>query len=150
MKINTMNFGEMEISEEKIIDFQEGIPGFEEEKQFVIILNEDKENPFHYLQSVNNPELSFVIINPFEIFSDYDISLPETAKDKLKITKPEQIAIYTIIVVAAEDIEKMTTNLSGPIFINIEEKLGKQVILDDKRYSTKHFIFPQDSTVGGI
>lgn len=149
MQIVTKNFGEIEISKEKIIYFQEGIPGFEEVKQFIIILNEDHENPFHYLQSVNNPELSFIIINPFEVFHDYDISLPETAKNKLKIRDQKQIAIYTIVVVP-ENMEKMTTNLSGPIFINMEEKLGKQVILDDKRYSTKHFIFPQESSVGGI
>lgn len=149
MKIITSNFGEIQIPKDKIIDFHQGIPGFEEEKQFVLILNQDKENPFHYLQAVNNPDLSFNIINPFEIFSDYDIELPETAKDKLKITDSKQIGLYTIISVP-DQMEKMTTNLSGPLVINMEEKLGKQVILDDDRYSTKHFIFPQDSTLGGI
>lgn len=149
MKINTTNFGEIEISKDKIIYFQEGIPGFEKEKEFVVILNEDTENPFHHLQSVNNPKLSFIIINPFEIFSDYDISLPDTTIDKLKITNQEQIVIYTIVLIP-EKMEKMTTNLTGPIVINIEKKLGKQVILDDNRYSTKHFIFTQDSKVGGV
>lgn len=149
MKINTTNFGEIEISKDKIIYFQEGIPGFEKEKEFVVILNEDTENPFHHLQSVNNPQLSFIIINPFEIFSDYDISLPDITIEKLKITNQEQIVIYTIVLIP-EKMEKMTTNLTGPIVINVEKKLGKQVILDDNRYSTKHFIFTQDSKVGGV
>lgn len=148
MKIKTTNFGEIEIEKDKIIYFQEGIPGFEEEKEFVLILNEDKENPFHSLQSINKGELSFIIIDPFEIFSDYDILLPQTAINKLKIEKEEDVIIYTIVVIP-EDINKMTTNLLGPIVINTKERLGKQVILDDERYTTKHFIFNQDSEMEG-
>ncbi|WP_304440612.1 flagellar assembly protein FliW [Tissierella sp. P1] len=114
----------------------------------MIILNEDKESPFHWLQSINNQNLSFIVINPFEIFSDYDILLPQTAINKLKIEKEEDINIYTIVVIPT-DMKKMTTNLLGPIVINTKERLGKQVILDDERYTTKHFIFNQDSKVGG-
>ncbi|WP_333638029.1 flagellar assembly protein FliW [Tissierella praeacuta] len=148
MKIRTKNFGEVEIEKDKIIYFQEGIPAFEEEKEFVLILNEDKESPFHSLQSVNKEELSFVVVNPFEIFDDYDILLPDIAINKLKIEKEEDLNIYTIVVIP-EDIKKMTTNLSGPIVINRKKMLGKQVILDDERYTTKHFIFNQDSEIGG-
>ncbi|WP_353093785.1 flagellar assembly protein FliW [Tissierella praeacuta] len=148
MKIRTRNFGDIEIEKDKIIRFEEGIPAFEKEKEFVLIFNEDKENPFHSLQSVSREELSFIVINPFEIFKDYDILLPDTAINKLKIEKEEDVNIYTIVVVP-EDINKMTTNLLGPIVINTKKRLGKQVILDDKRYTTKHFIFNQDSKVGG-
>ena len=132
----------MKIEKEKIIFFPEGIPAFEEEKEFIIILNQD--SPFSYLQSVKNKDLSFIIIDPFEIFSDYDIIIPETAKNKLKIEKSEDVIIYTIVVIP-EDVENTTTNLLGPIIINRREMLGKQVILDDQRYSTKHFIFKKDS-----
>lgn len=148
MKIRTKNFGEVEIEKDKIIYFQEGIPAFEEEKEFVLILNEDKESPFHSLQSVNKKELSFIVVNPFEIFDDYDILLPDIAINKLKIEKEEDLNIYTIVVIP-EDIKKMTTNLAGPIVINRNKMLGKQVILDDERYTTKHFIFNQDSEIGG-
>lgn len=148
MKIKTTNFGEIKISENKVIYFQEGIPAFEDEKEFVVILNEDKENPFHWLQSVKEPDLSFVILNPFEIFGDYDILLPETAINKLNIEKEEDVTIYSMVVIP-EDMSKMTTNLLGPIVINTKKMLGKQVILDDERYNTKHFVFNQDSQVGG-
>ncbi|NLW22607.1 MAG: flagellar assembly protein FliW [Tissierellia bacterium] len=143
MKLNTTNFGEIEIDEENIIDFPEGIPGFEGEKQFIIINNEDEENPFQWLQSVNNPDLAFVIINPFFVFPDYDIEIPETALNKLNIKDEKDVAVYSIVVVP-EDLEKMTTNLLGPIVINVNKKLGKQVILDDSRYTTKHYIFQQN------
>ncbi|WMM24212.1 flagellar assembly protein FliW [Tissierella sp. MB52-C2] len=132
----------MKIEKEKIIHFPEGIPAFEEEKEFVIILNHD--SPFSYLQSVKDKDLSFIIINPFEIFNDYDIIIPETARNRLKIERQEDVMIYTIVVIP-ENIENTTTNLLGPIVINTREMLGKQVILDDERYSTKHFIFNKDS-----
>lgn len=144
MKLHTKNFGLLEIEEEKIIAFPEGIPGFEEEKEFVIINNEDEENPFCWLQSINNPDLAFVIINPFLIFSDYTIDLPETVQEKLKIEDEKDVAVYSIVVVP-KDLKKMTVNLLGPIIINVRERLGKQVILDDPRYSTKHYIFPQEA-----
>ncbi|NLV89651.1 MAG: flagellar assembly protein FliW [Tissierellia bacterium] len=143
MKVKTRDFGEIEVPEENIILFQDGIPGFDKEKEFIIILNEDEDNPFHHLQSVKNPDLSFIIINPFEVFKDYDIVIPQTAIDKLKIEKAEDVVVYSIVVVP-EDIRKMTANLLGPIIINHKEKLGKQVILDDSRYTTKHFLFNQD------
>lgn len=148
MKIQTTNFGEIKINKDKIIYFPEGLPGFEDEKEFFIILNEDKDNPFHFLQSLNSPELSFVILNPFEIFEDYDILLPQTAKSKLKIESEEDLAIYTIVVMPV-DITKTTTNLLGPIIINTKEKLAKQVILEEDKYHTKHLIFNQNPEMGG-
>ena len=143
MKLNTKNFGEIEIDKEKIILFPEGILGFEEEKQFIIINSEDEENPFQWLQSVSNPDLAFVIINPFFVYPNYDIVIPETAQNKLKIKDEKDLIIYAIVVVP-EDMEKMTTNLLGPIIINIHEKIGKQIVLDDNRYSTKHYIFKEN------
>jgi len=143
MKLNTKNFGELDIDEKKIIAFPEGLPGFEEEKEFVIINNEDEENPFCWLQSVKNPDLAFVIVDPFFVFSDYSVDLSKTVQEKLKIKDEKDVAVYSIVVVP-EDLKKMTANLLGPIVINVRERLGKQVILDDPRYTTKHYIFPQE------
>lgn len=149
MKLHTKNFGEIEIDEQKIIRFPEGILGFEEERQFVIINNQDEENPFHWLQSVTNPNLTFVIINPFFAYPNYDIIIPETAQEKLKIKDEKDVMVYSIVVVP-EDMGKMTANLLGPIIINVNEKLGKQVILDDNRYTTKHYIFKQSTEDRGV
>ncbi|CCQ94656.1 Flagellar assembly factor FliW [[Clostridium] ultunense Esp] len=149
MILNTKHFGEIEVEKDKIIHFPEGILGFEEEKQFLIINNEDEENPFHWLQSVANPDLAFVIINPFFVYPNYDIVIPKSAQEKLKIEEEKDVAIYSIVVVP-EDMEKMTANLLGPIVININKKLGKQVILDDERYTTKHYIFKQSSEDRGV
>lgn len=148
VKLNTRNFGEIEIDESSIINFPNGIPGFEKEKRYIIINNPDKENPFQWLQSVDNQDLAFVVINPFFVKVDYDIRLPESAIEALKIKDEGDVALYTIVVIP-ENIEEMTTNLSGPIVVNVKEKLGKQIVLDDGRYSTKYYIFKKESNSEG-
>lgn len=143
MKLNTTNFGQIDIDEEKIIHFKEGILGFEVEKEFIMIYNEDEENPFQWLQSIKSPDLAFVIINPFTVFEDYEITISDAVQKKLNIEDEKDVAIYSIVVVP-EDLKKMTVNLAGPIIININKRLGKQVILDDSRYTTKHYVFKQE------
>lgn len=147
MKLHARSFGEIEINEEDILTFPDGIPGFEESKRYIIINNPDEENPFDWLQSVDNGDLAFVIINPFFVKPDYDITIPESALEKLKIKDESDVALYSIVVVP-EKIEDMTVNLTGPIVINVREKLGKQIILDDNRYTTKHYIFKTEESRG--
>ena len=148
MKLDTKHFGEIEIGEEKIISFPEGIPGFEDQKRFVIINNHDSENPFGWLQAVDNGSLSFVVINPFLVKPDYDFVLSQSVEEKLKIRNEKDVAVYTIAVIP-EDIKKITINLSGPVIINVKEKLGKQIILNDEKYSTKYYIFGQGQNCRG-
>lgn len=145
MKINTRYHGEIEIEDKAIIQFEEGIPSFEDEKQF-IILPLDEDSPFLILQSVTTSNLGFVIINPFEYFSDYTVDLSESTIQKLKIESEEQVAIYTILTVQ-EPFENTTTNLSGPIVINVKDQLGKQVILNSEKYKTKHRIIKNPAEV---
>ena len=147
MKLHARSFGEIEINQEDILTFPEGIPGFEDSKRYIIINNPDEENPFDWLQSVDNGDLAFVIINPFFVKPDYDIIIPESALEKLKIIDESDVALYSIVVVP-EKIEDMTVNLTGPIVINVREKLGKQIILDDNRYTTKYYIFKTEESRG--
>lgn len=149
MKIKTKYFGEMEINKEDVIRFPEGLPGFQEEKEFIIINSLDKDDPFQWMQSVKNSRLSFIVINPFLLVPDYDFKLSDSTVEKLKIQDEKDVAVYSIVVVP-EDIKKMTINLAGPIVINAKERLGKQIVLDDDRYSTKYYIFPQEVKSEGV
>ncbi len=143
MQIQTALFGAIQIENTDIIHFPEAIPGFPEEKEFVLIpLEED--SPFYYLQSIKTRELCLVAANPFTFFSDYEIKLTDEALEKLDIDREEpSIAIYTILTIP-EDFKKTTANLLGPIIININNKKGLQFIIQNPDYNTKHFIFPQN------
>ncbi|EOD00371.1 flagellar assembly protein FliW [Caldisalinibacter kiritimatiensis] len=142
MKLNTKHFGEIEIDENRIITFPDGLLAFENNKKFIIIDNPDQEIPFQWLQSIDDPDLAFVIINPFIFKKDYEFDIPKAVVKKLEIQEEKDVAVYSIVVVP-DDITKMTANLSGPVIINTKSKIGKQIVLEDSRYSTKHYILEE-------
>ena len=134
MKLNTRNFGEIEIKGEKIITFEEGLPGFETLRQFAFI--ESKEGVFNYLQSLEEANLCFVIADPYLIFQDYAPVINESYFEKLGGGDNDVFAIYSIVCIR-EDIADSTINLAGPILIQTEYKKGIQVITEDKKYSVR-------------
>lgn len=146
MKIQTKYHGEMEIDQSKIIEFEQGIPSFLDEKQFYILPFSD-ESPFFIMQSVKTPGLAFVIVSPFEFYKDYSVKLSEQVIEALEIDSQDDIVIFTILTIQ-EPFNNTTTNLQGPIVINDKRKLGKQVILSDSPYKTKHLLTGQLSTTG--
>ncbi|HHX63035.1 MAG TPA: flagellar assembly protein FliW, partial [Epulopiscium sp.] len=82
MKLNTKDFGELEILEDKIITFQYGIPGFTKYTQYIIINDEEEDSPFCWLQSVEKPDLAFTLVNPFLTYENYNPNLPKTEIEK--------------------------------------------------------------------
>lgn len=145
MKINTLHFGELEIDENSILCFEEGIPGFEDIKKFVVLTDEigetDKtsETPFRWLQAVEQEHPAFVMVNPFEVKTDYEFDIDDATIEMLDIKNPSDVAIYSIVVIP-EDITQMTTNLKAPIIINTANNKGRQMIMDKSQYETKHYI----------
>lgn len=142
MIIKTKHFGEIEVDEKNIINFCDGIPGFDDFKKYIIIQNPEKDVPFNWLQSIDNTDLAFVIINPFVFKNDYEFDMPENTIKRLDIKSHEDINIYSIVTIP-EDINKMTANLAAPIIINVLNKLGKQILLQDSEYSRKHLILEE-------
>ncbi len=143
MIIKTSRFGEVECQEEHIFRFVEGPLGFSEAKNF-IILNHPGNAVFKWLQSTDNPELAFVVAEPFYFFPDYAFDLEDNDVKVLGIQDREKVLVYTIILIPG-DPKKITTNLKAPVIVNGENRKGKQVVLLDERYSTKHYIFPQET-----
>ncbi len=140
MIVNTTRFGELEIESSEIISFNQGIPGFELHKNYVLL--ELEETPFAYLQSTDDEGLAFVVVDPFIFFKSYEFELPSTAIEELEITDHEDVIIRSIVTVK-EKIEEATLNLVAPIVVNNKRKSGKQVILNNTKYGTRHSIhFP--------
>jgi flagellar assembly factor FliW len=139
MVLNTNHLGEIEFQKEDIIHFPKGIPGFEEEKEFIVVLTGDIEFPFTYLQSVKSEDLAFIVTDPFLFLEHYDFELSDEDAEFLGVKNKEQIddiTVYTIVTIP-EDVDQTTVNISAPIIINLKEKLGKQVLIkeyDDMKY----------------
>ncbi|MEJ8552654.1 flagellar assembly protein FliW [Tepidibacter sp. Z1-5] len=136
MKLSTKYFGEIDIDDSEIINFEGGMPGFEYLTKFIIIREEG--SAIDYLQSIKE-DITFPIINPFLVNKEYEFKIPDNTIKKLDIEKQEDVEVYTIVVIP-ENIKEMRTNLQGPIIINNKSKKGKQLILDE-RYPLRYMIF---------
>lgn len=137
MKLQTKFEEAVEIDASNIINFEQGIPGFEDEKKFVLMPIDG--TPFFILQSVTSTALAFVTTNPFVFFKDYDFELSTSVQEQLQIRKSNDVFIQVILTVA-DLFEKSTANLQAPIIINKEKNIGKQVLLTDSKYQTRHIL----------
>ncbi len=140
MKVMVPNMGEVEVAEDKIINFVQGPLAFEDYKKFFIIDPEENDFPFKLLQSAEEESLGFILTDPFTFKPDYDIELNEDVLQELEIEKPEDILVFVFLVIP-DKVEDISANLVAPIIINAEKKLAKQVILDGTDYETKFRIF---------
>lgn len=138
MDIQTKYHGVIQLSKEEIVHFANGIPGFPDDEQFLLLPLEEDET-FLILQSVESTEVAFVMVNPFTYFPDYDFTLEDQFVEKLGITVPEDILVYCILTVQDPFINT-TANLQAPIIINSKNKRAKQIVLNNDHYSTRHKI----------
>lgn len=142
MQITTRFFGDIEIDDQKILHFEEGLIGFENLKKFTLIYNSEEENSksIIWLQSLDEPMVAFPMINPFYVMTDYNPMINDEVLDSLGELKEENTALFLTLTVPA-DITKMTTNLKAPIVINAETKKGCQVIAENPEYVIKYNIY---------
>lgn len=140
MIIKTKSFGNVEVNETDIIDFPEGMPGFSDEKKFVVLFDKTKEDsPFMWLQAVENSDLAFVVVDPFWFKPDYKFNIDAETKKQLEISAPEDVLVLSVVVVP-EDMSRTTANLKAPLLLNHRARKGKQYILQEDKYSIRHYI----------
>ena len=142
MIIETKHLGSLEVAEEKVITFPQGLYAFEDKKRYVLLENEDPENPLWWLQSLDDPNLAFVLINPFLFKPDYEFELSSEDVTELALHNPEEAVVFCLVVIPPE-IKKMTANLLAPLVINARLKKGKQLVLLQKNYTTKHLVWEE-------
>jgi flagellar assembly factor FliW len=128
-------FKDLVYSKEDIITFPSGVPGFEKNKQFVLVQIPEYV-PFEWLVCVDGTRLRFAIINPLTFRPDYTPPMTKEHLEDLRIEKPEEILLYSIVTISENPVES-TANLVGPVVINKSRRIGKQIIFDDDRYGTQ-------------
>ena len=140
-QFNTLRFGEIEVDENEIVHFADGIPAFEEEHEFLIIPY-DEESPYVFLQSIVTPELAFLMTVPFVFFPEYEFELDDANQEKLGLTRQEDMLVYMLLTIPDGQVESMTANLMAPIVMNQVTMQARQIVLDKSPYTTKHSLFP--------
>ena len=140
-KINTLRFGEIDVDEEKIVHFANGIPAFEDEHEFLIVPY-DEESPYYFMQSLKTPELAFLITTPFIFFPEYMIEIDDDTIKELGIKNQEDVILYSLITIPNGSVRYMTANLLAPVVINTKNMQARQIVMEKSNYTTKHRLFP--------
>ena len=113
------------VKQENTIVLPLGLLGFERIKNFVL-LAEPEEAPFLWLQAVDDPGLAFLVVSPFHVKPDYQPDISESDTEFLNLTSPEDALIFNIVTVRPNGVS--TVNLKGPIVLNRDTLMGKQII----------------------
>jgi flagellar assembly factor FliW len=142
LRISTTRFGTLEIREDQIIHVPSGLIGFPEYKRYVL-LEHRKDSSFYWFQAVDNEALAFVVINPLLFQPDYSFELSPEDRQVLQIldgqNEIQTLAIVNIIRTGKEERAiEITANLLGPIVVNIQKRLARQLILETSPYSHRH------------
>lgn len=143
IRIATSRFGELELPESAIIHFEQGLLGFEHLTRFAIVESDDAD-PMRWLQAVDEAEIAFLVVEPYLFFADYKAKLTGEDRAALKLGKDEE-PILACLVVIPEDASQMTINLLGPLAMNAEARLGRQLVLHDSGHSPRQRLLPDPS-----
>lgn len=134
MELNAKYFSRIEYGKEDIVTFEEGLYGFRDKKYFILIWFENTNGNFLCMQSVEDENLAFIMINPYHFLPDYEVILSDEDTQNLNITNVDCVRTYAVCVVN-DDTSKSTANLKCPIIINSENNKAKQIILEEPAYS---------------
>lgn len=145
MNIKTRDFGNISLKEDDLINFIEGMYGFENYKKY-IILKDNPEDDIMYLQSVDKDDLSFVLIDPYSIIPSYTPNVNKEDLTELNVTDETELK-FLVIAIIKEKLQDSVVNLKSPIAINPELKVAKQVILENVEYPLRYPIFKNEEDV---
>ena len=134
MEVKTKSNGIVNVEEKQLVTFPEGLLGFEQYKNFALIDSEYE--PFIWLQSTEDSQLAFLMIDPFLICNDYEADIDDFTLKTIGVESPEDIIIMTLVTIP-KDGSAITANFLGPVVINKKNKNCMQVILNDNRWTTK-------------
>jgi flagellar assembly factor FliW len=140
VKCTSTRFGSFDVRDESILTFPSGLFGFPEQQRYVI-LDHDSEAPFKWLQSVEEPTLAFVIMDPTLFHPGFHIDVPTDALGEIRAREREDLALVVILTIPSDDPGRITANLRGPLVISHTTKLGKQLVLSED-FPTRHPLFP--------
>ena len=139
--VKTGRFGQFTVGDDEIIKVPHGIMGFPECTEFCLVDPGD-ETLILWLQSLQNPEIAFPLLEPKIFKPEYSARLSAAELRELKLVNVNQSAVFSILTIPG-DVTQMTANLKAPLVINIKEQIARQVVLQENEYTIKHMMFKE-------
>jgi flagellar assembly factor FliW len=140
MKLLSTRFGELEIRDDAVLDFPDGLIGLPGQRY--ALLAQTEESPFWWLHSAEHPDVAVPVTNPWLFFPAYEVRVPDEDANRLQLDSPAQASIFCIVR-ATEHVEDMTANLAAPVILHIEQRLGRQIINDAGGYPIRQPLFTE-------
>jgi flagellar assembly factor FliW len=137
MRIRTRPFGEIDLDERQLLGLPWGLLGFEDLREWALL--DAAQPPFYWLQSLERPEVAFVLIDPHMFRPDYEPGADPAELAGLELASDEERLVFAIVTIPA-DSERMTANLQGPLVINRRTRVGRQLVSTDPRWGVRHVI----------
>lgn len=138
MQLETSRFRTIDIDPEQVITFTQPIIGFQEYRRFVLMPAAD-DGSVQWLQSTENGDLAFLLIDPRQVLPDYAVRLGEQELAELAVAGVDELQIFTLLVIP-EDQSQVRTNLKAPILINMKHRLARQQVMDRSDYPIQYFL----------
>jgi flagellar assembly factor FliW len=133
MLVNTTRFGQVEVDPARIITFAKGLLGFPRYKNYAL-LQPGEDSYFYWLQSTDTPELAFVVTDPSLFVSSYRVPLKREQLQEMAMEAPEEAQVFVIVNKRGN---LLTGNLQGPLVIHVQNRTGEQLVLSDRRFTTR-------------
>ncbi|MBD8972793.1 MAG: flagellar assembly protein FliW [Clostridiales bacterium] len=142
MRVQTKFFGEVELDDNKILEFPNGIIGFEDFKKFAIIydVEDDRETKISWLQSLEEPVLALPVVDPLAVVPDYAPMIEDELLKPLGNPADEDL-LFLLVMTVPSDMKKVTANMKAPVIINTKTCTGVQLIVDNADYPVKYNVY---------
>lgn len=136
MRVETTRFGTLEVDDNTLISMPRGLIGFEGCTRFALLEHRAGGN-FRWLQSVEEPGLAFVVVDPSKHFSDYEVEVSDCDATNLHLADEKDASVLVILTIR-DNGKEVSANLAAPIIINLKEQLAAQIVIQNEGYSTQH------------
>jgi flagellar assembly factor FliW len=147
MEINTRDFGVIQVENDAIYEFPDGLYGFEEDKSFAIFEQAFEDVSFLYLQSIDHLIPCFLVFEPWDLYPEYQ---PALSREDMELCQVENIddLIFLVIASVPATIKEFSINIKSPVVLNPKTRKARQVILQNPEYTVKYLPFQQDGKAG--
>jgi len=136
MEIESSRFGVVTVDDQQIMTFPHGLLGFPRHSRFALV-ETGPDSYFHWMQSLDDPNLAFVVTDPAIFFKDYDVPIREETMAELRLA---EAGTTEVLVLCNRVGDWLTGNLLGPIVINAANRLAQQVVLTEKKWTTRQML----------
>jgi flagellar assembly factor FliW len=147
MEIQTREFGAVQVEEDAVYEFPDGVYGFEADRKFAVFSKEIEGYSFLYLQSMDNPVPCFLVFEPWDMVPDYKPILSKEDLDACEVNDYEAL-IFLVIATVPSKIEDLSINIKSPVVLNPKTKKAKQIILQNTDFTVRYYPFQQDGKDG--